>query len=115
MHGGGDEWSKRGLDELRALDRDAELRSDHCLSGGGSEADDGARLDHGDFGFEPWAAGGDLGGVRLLVDAAFAARLPLEMLDDVRDVDGLAVDARFGEGLVEERAARTDEWMTARI
>src|SRR5438270_8271664 len=115
MHGGGDEWRQRRVDELGALDRNAALRSDHCLGRRRSEADDRARLDHADIRFEPWAAGCDLGGVRLLMDAAFAARLPFEMLDDVRNVDGLAIDARFREGFVEQRAGRTDEGMAAQI
>src|SRR5436305_14272638 len=97
MDGCGHEWRERGIDELGAWDGDAELWSDHGLRGGGAEADDGARLDHGDLRLKPRAARRNLGGVRFFVDAAFAARLPFEMLYDVRHVDGLAVDARFVE------------------
>lgn len=44
---------------------------------------------------QPPAAGFHLAGVRLLVDAALAARLELEMLDRVGDVELLPFDARF--------------------
>src|SRR5205807_9324739 len=50
-----------------------------------------------------------LGPVRLVVDAALAARLPLEVLDGVRDVDAAAVDAGGGERLVKDAPCRPDE------
>ena len=64
---------------------------------------------------EPWAARADLHRVRLLVDAAFSARLPLEVLHDVRDVDLRAIDGRFLEGPVEQCAGRSDERMACEI
>jgi hypothetical protein len=48
-------------------------------------------------------------GVRPLVDAALPARLVPEVLDEVRDVDLAAVDARLLERAVEEGAGRPDE------
>ncbi len=42
-----------------------------------------------DLGGEPGTAGGDLDGVGLLVNAALAPRLPLEVLDDVGGVTSL--------------------------
>jgi hypothetical protein len=43
------------------------------------------------------------------VDPALAALLELEVLDRVGDVDRLALETRFGQGLVEYLAGRTDE------
>ena len=88
MHGGHDERRKGRRDDLSALRRDLELPAEQRLGRGRAEADDGARLDQLDLGVEPGPAGGDLARVRLLVDAALPARLPLEMLHDVGDVDG---------------------------
>ena len=46
--------------------------------------------------------------VRLLVDPALAARLPLEVLDGVRDV-GPPVDPGLGHALVEDSPGGADE------
>jgi len=62
-----------------------------------------------ELGLEPRAARGQLAPARLRVDAALAARLPLEVLDRVRHVDRFPVDARLREGLVEHAAGRADE------
>ncbi len=43
------------------------------------------------------------------MDAALAARLPLEVLDRIRDVDQVAVDAGIFEAAIEEVAGGTDE------
>ena len=86
-------------------------RAEQRLRRGRAEADDHARLDQRDLGVEPRPAGGDLAGVRLLVDAPLAARLPLEVLDDVGDVDRCAVDAGVLERAVEQLAGRADERM----
>ena len=74
-------------------DRLAEQR----LRGRRAERDDQVGLDQRELLVEPPAAGLDLAGIRLRVDAALAARLELEMLDRIGDVDLLPVDA----GLVE--------------
>src|SRR5207248_7188824 len=61
------------------------------------------------------AARRDLARVRLLVDAALAARLPLEVLDDVGHVDGRSIDARFTERAIEQLARRSDERVPAQV
>src|SRR5712691_2639219 len=106
MHGRSDEWRKRRLNEGRPLGADAKPRSDHGLRSGRSEADDDARLDDIDLRLQPWPAGSDLRGIRLLVDAPLAARLPFEVLHHVGDIDAAAIDARFLQGLVQEVAGR---------
>src|SRR5438067_1853163 len=73
------------------------------------KSEEQARLDRVQLAIEPRPAGGDLGPVRLLVDAALPQRLPLEVLDDVRDVGLLPVDARVRHGLVEDAPGRPDE------
>src|SRR5207247_7648629 len=73
------------------------------------ETDENMRLDDCELGVEPRAARGDLRPVWLLVDAALSARLPLEVLDHVRDVGERAVDACVCERLVQESSGRPDE------
>jgi hypothetical protein len=109
MHRGGDELREIRPHEFAALDRDAELGADHRLRGRGAEADDGAWLDGADLREEPRHAGADFDCIRFLVNPPLAARLPLEVLDHVRDVDVGAIDARLDERLVEQRAGGANE------
>src|ERR687887_611324 len=74
-----------------------------------AEADVHLRRDDVELRVEPGPARGHLAPVRLLVDAPLAARLPLEVLDDVRDVGLPPVDPRLLERLVEDPAGRADE------
>jgi len=67
------------------------------------------RLDQCALMLDPPAAGGDLAGVRPVVDAPLAARQEFEMLDGVGDVDGRAVDPGLLERFVEDRARGPDE------
>ncbi len=73
---------RRGAD-LAAVLRHLEVLAEERLRGGGAQAHDGARADDRELGVEPGAAGADLAGVRLLVDALLAPRLPLEVLHGV--------------------------------
>src|SRR5258706_15611502 len=109
MEGGGDEGGEMRRDDLRALQGDAELGPDPRLCRGRAEADDRARLYDADLRQKPRPARRNLGRVRLLVDTPFAARLPLEMLDNVRYVDRRPVNPSLGERLVEQGAGRSDE------
>src|SRR5215212_8944203 len=102
MHRRQDVLGEVGVDLLAAFARDAELGAEERLSGCGAEADQDTRLDGLELAVQPDSAGGDLRRVRLLVDAALAARDPLEVLDGVRDVDRAAVDPRVLERLVEK-------------
>ena len=109
MYGGHDVGSERRFEKFAAMLSDAKVAPEEGLGGGCTEADDHFGFERGNFRFEPGTAGGDFGGVWLFVDAALAARFPLEMLHCVGDVNFLAVDARFGEGGVEKFACRADE------
>src|SRR3954470_23659276 len=93
------------------LERGAEQR----LRSGGAKTDDHLRLDQRDLGIQPRSARADLAGARLLVNAPLAARLPLEMLHDVGDINDRAIDARIGERAIEEFAGRTDERVAAHV
>src|SRR6185295_17413621 len=72
--------------------------------GGCTERDDEGRAEQRELAFEPLMAGADLQLARLLVDATFAARLELEVLDRIRHVRRLAVDRRVGQRAVQELA-----------
>ena len=61
--------------------------------------------------FEPGQACFDFSLCRRFVEPAFAARLPLEVLHRIGDVDVLARNARGFECLVEKLARRADERM----
>ena len=80
MDGGDRFLRERRLDEFASLPRDAEVAAEECLRRRGPQADEHARLQNGDLGVKPWAAGADLLPVRLLVDASLALGLPLEVL-----------------------------------
>src|SRR5262249_18811173 len=79
------------------------------LGRGRAEADDDPRLHERDLGLKPPVARVDLHGVRLRVDPSLAARLPLEVLHDVRDVDLVTRDLGFLECPIEHAPRRPDE------
>src|SRR2546422_11124064 len=102
-------WQTGPLDELAALHADAEVAAEQHLGRGRAQQYQQVRLHHGDLGIQPGPAGVDLSGVRLLVQAPLALRLPFEVLDRVRDIDMPAVDARLLERLVEHASRGADE------
>ena len=89
--------------------RDPKIAAEKSLRRSGPQAYDDFGFECGDLGFEPRTARGDFGGAGFFVDAALAARFPLEMFDGVGDVDFPAVDASFGESGVEQLAGRAYE------
>src|SRR5579885_1467456 len=99
-----------GGEEPAAVACDAEGGSHEGLGGGGAEGDDQVRSEKGQFRFQPWAAGGDLPGAWLLVQAALAVGwLEFEMLDGVGDINVGAVDAGLLQRPIEQFTGRTDE------
>ena len=115
MHGGHHQRRERRFDEGAAFGRDLELPAEKRLGRGRAETDDHARLDHGNFGVEPGTAGGDFARVRLLVDPALAARLPLEVLHRVRQIHPGRISAGFDDGLAQEAAGWPDERFALRV
>ena len=67
------------------------------------------RLHDLEFMVEPPAAGIDLARVRLLVDAPLAARLILEVLHRIGDVDRIARDAGDFQRAIEHLAGGSDK------
>src|SRR6266853_1310449 len=102
-------WLAGPLDELAALHADAKVAAEQGLGRGRTQRDQQVRLHNRDFGIQPGTAGGDLSGVRSLVQATLALLLPFEVFDGVRDIDMPAVDARLFERLVEHASSGADE------
>src|SRR3954470_12464227 len=102
-------------DERAPLLRDPEAASEQRLRRGRAEQHQHARLHERDFRLEPRTAGGNFRTVRLRMNAALAARLPLEMLYDVRDVDDPTIDAGLDERTIEQLSSRADERMACEI
>src|SRR5581483_2177561 len=114
QHGAGvdrrrDQVGEVGVERLAAVPGEPEVLAQTGLCGRRAEQHERPRLDHRQLRLEPWPARDLLCPGRRVVDPARAARLPLEVLDRVRDVRLLPVDARFGERLVEQPAGRPDE------
>lgn len=85
--------------------------AEHRSGGRGAQADDDARLNHLELGLEPRAAGGNLCSRGFLMPAAFAVRLPFEMLHGVRDIDVVPRNAGFDERFVQQSSGRSDKGM----
>src|SRR5207244_8109759 len=115
MHRREDKRGKRRRDELAAVRGHLELTADERLGRRRAQADDRARLDELNLSIEPRPARRNLAGVRFLVNASLAARLPLEVLDDVGDEDRGAIDAGVLERAIEQLAGRSDEWMSREV
>ena len=100
---------------LAAQGGDGDRLAEQRAGGGGAERDDERRPDQGQFLLEPPAAGTDLAGIGLFVDAALAPPLELEMLHRIGDVGPLARHAGLGQRLVEQLPGRTDERRAGQI
>ena len=98
-----------------ALAGDAEGRAKDRLRRGRAQADENFRPNEAQFRLKPGPAGRDIARARFLVDAPFSARLPLEMLDRVGDVNGVAIDFRVDERSIEQLAGRTNERLPVQI
>ena len=68
------------LDGNASVLADPELTAEQRLGSGGAEADEYLRLQQRELGVQPRPAGGDLGGVRLLVDPSLARGCHLKCL-----------------------------------
>src|SRR5581483_11378093 len=89
--------------------RDAELRAEKRLRSRRAETNNRVRFNNGYLRVQPRTARPDFVRVRFLVQAPFSARLPFEMLHDVRDVNGSAVEPDLLERAIEQLARRPDE------
>src|SRR5262249_13477304 len=115
MHGRDDERRERRGHWRAALRRNTERTPQQRLCRRRSETHERRRLHDGELVLEPGTARLDLALSRLLMDPPFAARLPLEMLDDVRHIHLASIDARVFECAIEQFPRWTDERMTREI
>src|SRR3989442_1966423 len=114
QHGGGMERGDRLLrptrgEEPAAVPEQAEIGGDDRARRRRAEADEHLGLDRRDLGLHPGAAGRELAQTRRLVDAALAALAELGVLDRVRDIEPLAVQAHLDQRAVEHLARRANE------
>src|SRR2546428_8079897 len=114
QHGGRMERGDRLLRPARgkgpaAVPEQAEIGSDDRARRRRAEADEHLGLASRDLGINPGAAGRELAKTRRLVDAALAALDELEVLDRVRDIEPLAVQAHLDQRAVEHLARRANE------
>ena len=86
-------------------DRFPEDRLSRCHA----KADDDARLDDLGLGFQPGAAGGDFSGGRFFVFAPLALGFPFEVLDRIRDIYLLPLNAGFRQRFVQNASRRSHE------
>src|SRR3954465_4476990 len=66
-----------------------------------AQGDDYIGLDELQFSLQPLMTGGNLHLIRFLVDATFAARFELEVLDGVRYVSRLAIDPSISQSPIQ--------------
>ena len=109
---GGDDFGGEvgeGFALQAALLEDLEFGVDEGLGGGVAEGDDDFGLHFKDFGEDPGFAVMDFFFAGFVVEAALALGFKFEVFDGVGEVEFLAVEAGFFEGLVEEFTGRADE------
>src|SRR5262245_42658368 len=94
---------------------DPEVSPDQCLRRGCSQANNYFRLHGNDLCLDPRPASLDLGNVRFLVNAAFATRLPFEVLDDVGYVYLRPIYARLLKRLIQHPPGRTNKRLACEI
>src|ERR1051325_9275612 len=107
----GDQCSLRPprRDDAAALAHHFHIASKSGTRGGAAKTDQNARLDERQFRLPPRSARSDLEAVRLLMKAAFAARLPLEVLHRVRHITLRTIHAGLRERAIEQAAGGTNE------
>src|SRR5687767_7003714 len=115
MHSGHDVWSKRGFEELAALFGHAKLRTEQRLRSRRAQGHNHFRFDYGSFRLEPGATCSNLQCVWFFVYAPFAARLPIEMFDDIRDVRLFAIDTCFFQRFIKQATGSTNERLACQI
>ncbi len=106
MDRGHDPGRKLRFEDFSAFPRDAKGRAEERLGRGRAEADESFWPNDTQFRFHPGPAGGDITRIWLLMNAAFPARLPFEVLDRVRHVNRVAIDPRVFQRAIEKLAGR---------
>lgn len=81
--------------QLTSFFRDAKIPTEKSLCRRRTQTDDYIWLYERDLCIQPLPAGGNLDGIRFLMNAPLTARLPLEVLYGVGDIGLLAIDTRL--------------------
>src|SRR5687768_2246936 len=97
MHGRHRSLRIARLEHLTALRGVPKAATEDRLCGRRPEANEHERTDQLDLALEPGQARADLSRVGLLVETALALLGPLEVLDHVAHVRGVAIDTGLGE------------------
>src|SRR5690606_34086768 len=97
------------LNHVAAILFDAGRFAEDGARAGDAERDDELGFDGPQLTLEPLITGGNFHLVRLLVNPPLAARLELEVLYCVRDVNEVAVDPGFLQCAIEHAPGRSDE------
>jgi len=103
------------LQPLPALFGHAKLISQNTLRRSGSQQYHYLRLNRIDLHIQPGPASADFQCVGLLVQAAFTARLPFEMLHDVGHVDVISINAGSSQSFIKDGARRSYKWPALQI
>src|SRR5213595_1636102 len=103
-------WCEIGGQHLAALARDSESRAEDCLRRCRTHCHDEVGPNDPQFRFQPRTARCDFARVRLLMNPAFAARLPLKMFHRIGHVNLRSINSSFLERAVHDLASRTNEW-----
>lgn len=114
-HRGDDVLAGGERQELTTLLRYSKVAAQQRLSRGRAQADDDSRLHQFNLNVEPRTARRNLERIRLLVNPALAAGLPLKVFDGVCHIGVAAIDAGFMQRLVEQSARRTDEGTSLQV
>ena len=115
MHGDRHARTPCGREELSTIAHDAHLGSQKCRDRGGAQRHDRGGPHERQLLIEPHAARQNLFPAGPLVDAAFAARLPLEMFDGVRQIHLRRIAAGFDDDLAQEASGGPDKRLSLDI
>src|SRR5258707_15120090 len=110
MDGGCNHWRQWRRNPFAAMLRDAEVAPKYSLGRSGSQEHDDLRLNGFNFSLQPRPAGGDFKGGRLLMDAALASGLKLEMFHDVGDVDIAPLNTGLSQRFIQDRPSPAHQW-----
>src|SRR5260370_38398320 len=108
-------WCELRGQHLAPLPGDPESRAENGLRRCRTHCHDEVGLNDPQFLFQPRTARCDFARVRLLMNPAFSAGLPFEVLHSVRDVNLRPIDSSVRERAIHNFASRTYEWFARDI
>ena len=115
MNGRKHPWCELRGQHLASLPCDPESRAENGLCRSRTHCHDEVGLNDPQFRFHPGTTRGDFARVRLLVNPAFAARLPFEVFHHVRDINLRPIDSGVLERAIHNLPSRTYEWFARDI